>query len=104
MINEGLIDYKESKIHGRQNIYYPLVTGSFSIESIMGPIDKESQHSSTIYEKITTNITEGWIVHGIIRLIRYRLDHGTTGFIEYVNDSQNIQILDNKSMLEQEEG
>jgi Bifunctional DNA primase/polymerase, N-terminal len=51
LINEGIIDYTESKINSRQNIYYPLVTELLSIESIMNPIDKNSQYSSTIYEK-----------------------------------------------------
>jgi hypothetical protein len=56
LINEGIIDYTESKINSRQNIYYPLVTESLSIESIMSPIDKNSQRSSTIYQRIIKNI------------------------------------------------
>jgi hypothetical protein len=52
LINEGIVDYLPSKVHGRQNIYYPIVTDSLSIPSIMTPIDKESQYSSPIFEKL----------------------------------------------------
>ena len=86
LINEGIIDYTESKINARQYIYYPLVTDSLSIESIMSPIDKDSQQSSTIYEKIIKNITETWIFCEIMRLIRYRLDLTDFQLTEYVNN------------------
>lgn len=95
LIKEGLIDYTQSKVHGRQNIYYPLVTESLSIESIMSPIDKDSQQSSTIYEQITNNITEGWIFHEIIRLIRYRFGWGDIETIENIKDSDKFQLVDN---------
>jgi hypothetical protein len=68
----------------------------------MSPIDQESQYSSNIVEKITKNITEGWIFNEIIGLIRHRLEQETIDFIEYVNDSRNIKILDSYSMLEKE--
>ncbi len=102
-INEGLIDYIQSNIDGKQNIYYPIVTESLSIESIMNLIDKESQQSSTIYEKITKNITEVWIFHEITGLIRYRLDQVTIGLFDYINDPEKFQILsDNNHILEEE--
>ena len=94
LINEGIIDYTESKINTKQYIYYPLVTESLSIESIMSPIDKYSQQSSTIYEKITKNIAETWIFYEIIRLIRYRLELGNIALIDYIKDPNNFQILD----------
>jgi hypothetical protein len=58
LINEGIIDYTESKINSRQNIYYSLVTDLLSIESITDSIDKDSQKTSKIYKKIITNITK----------------------------------------------
>lgn len=94
LINEGIIDYTESKVHARQNIYYPLVTESLPIESIMSSIDKESQHSYTILEKITKNITEGWIFHEIIRLIHYRLDWKDLETIEDVKNSDKFELVE----------
>ena len=94
LINEGIIDYTESKINARQNIYYPLVTDSLSIESIMSPIDKDSQHSLTIYEKVIKNITETWIFCEIMRLIRCRLDLTDFQLTEYVNNEEEFQLLD----------
>ena len=52
LINEGIIDYTESKINAKQYIYYPLVTDSLSTISIMDPIDVDSQQTPIIYEKI----------------------------------------------------
>lgn len=103
LINEGIIDYTESRINARQNIYYPLVTESLSIESIMNPIDKDSQQSSNLYEKITRNITEGWIFHEIIRLIRYRLDHGNIPFVEYLKYQEELQIWGNNCIYEEKQ-
>jgi hypothetical protein len=104
LINEGIIDYTESKINAKQNIYYPLVTDSLSIESIMSPIDKDPQHSSTIYEKITKNITEGWIFHEIVGLVSYRLDQATIEVPDYIKDREIFQIFDNnKYILEEQE-
>lgn len=79
-----MVDYTLSKVHGRQYVYYPIVAESLSIESIMIPIDKKSQQSTTIYEK-TRNITEGWILSKIMWLIRCRLgwiDNETNEMIE----------------------
>jgi len=103
LINEGIIDYTESKINTRQNIYYPLVTDSLSIESIMSPIDKDSQQSSNINGKITINITEGWIFQEIIGLIRYRLDQGNISFVEYLKDQEKFQIWDNNWISEEKQ-
>ena len=117
LINEGIIDYTESKINTKQYLYYPLVTESLSIESIMSPIDKDTQQSSTIYEKIIKNITEGWIFHEIIGLSRYRLSEGDIetvniidGFdkqqlVEYIKNAEKISFLDKKSniLLENED-
>ena len=96
LINEGIIDYLPSKIDSRQNIYFPLDTNKISITSIINPIDNLSQQKSPIYEKITNNMTEGWIFDEIIHLIRYRLDQGTMEeFGKYVKELKNIQFLDN---------
>jgi hypothetical protein len=96
LINEGIIDYTESKINSKQNIYYPLlVIGSLlSTESIMSPIDKESQQSLTIYEKIIKNVNETWIFCEITKLIHYRLDQGNIALFDYINDPNKFQILD----------
>jgi hypothetical protein len=96
LINEGIIDYTESKINSRQNIYYPLVTESLSIESIISPIDKNSQQSSTIYQKIIKNITEEWIFCKIIKLIRYRLDLTDFELTEYLSNEDEFQLLDSQ--------
>jgi hypothetical protein len=91
LINEGIIDYTQSKINGRENIYYPIVTDSLSLLSNISSIDKDSQQESPIYEKITTNITEGWIFHEIIHLIRRRL---RLGDIEDINASRSLTSSD----------
>jgi hypothetical protein len=104
LINEGLIDYTNSKIDTRQNIYYPLVTEKISITSITDPLDNYLPNSLPIYERIITNITENWISNEITGLARYRLDQGTIEDIEdYVNDPEKMQILDSYSIFEQEE-
>jgi hypothetical protein len=102
LINEGIIDYTESKINSKQNIYYSLVTESLSIESIISPIDNYSQHFSTIHEKITKNIDETWIFCEILRLIRYRLEFGKIELIYYIKDPNKFQILD-KSLLKEDD-
>lgn len=52
LINEGIIDYTQSKINGRENIYYPLVTESLSLLSIMSPIDNVSQQIPRFMKKL----------------------------------------------------
>ena len=96
LINEGIIDYTESKINLRQNIYYPLVTESLSIESITSPIDNYSQYILTIHKKITKNIDETWIFCEILRLIRYRLEWGNMSLFEYIKDPDKFQIVDKR--------
>ena len=104
LINEGIIDYTGSKIDSRQNIYYPLVTESISIMSITSPIDNLSQQTPTPFEIIIKNITQGWIFHEIIHLIRYRLCQGEMELINYINDPDKFQILEDAScMLEKED-
>ncbi|MGD1836849.1 MAG: hypothetical protein ACPKPY_02170 [Nitrososphaeraceae archaeon] len=100
-INEGLIDYTESKIHSRQYIYYPLVTESLSISSIMSPIDKVSQQKSTIYEKIIQNTSKEWIFCAIMRLLRYRLDQTSYPLFDYIEDKEKFWILDNNQASEE---
>ena len=43
LVNEGIIDYTESKINSKQYIYYPLVSDLLSMISIMDSIDVDSQ-------------------------------------------------------------
>ena len=100
LINEGIIDYTDSKINSRQNIYYPLVTDLLSIESITDSIDKNSQQTSKIYEKIIKNITETWLFSKIMGLVSYRLD--LTNFagpllIDHLNNHEEFQFLDNNN-------
>ena len=99
LMNEGLIDYTPSKIHGRQNIYYPLVTDSLSIPSIMSPIDKVSQPKPTIYEKIIQNISKEWIFREIMKLLGHRLDQTNTSLFDYIEDKEKFWIWDNNQAL-----
>ena len=101
LINEGIIDYTESKINSKQYIYYPLVTDLLSTISIMDPIDVDSQQTPIIYEKIIKNITETWIFCEIMKLIRYRLDLTNFQLTEYLNDRQEFQLLDNNPNREE---
>ena len=102
LINNGIIDYTASKIHAKQYIYYPLVTDLLSTISIMDPIDMDSQQTPLIYEKIIKNITEQWIFCEIMKLIRYRLDLTNFQLIDYLNDRQEFQLLDNNHHREGE--
>jgi hypothetical protein len=101
LINEGIIDYTESKINAKQYIYYPLVTDLLSMISITDPIDVDSQQTSIIYEKIITKITESWIFCEIMKLIRYRLDSTNFELINYLYDRQQFQLLNNNHNLEE---
>ena len=60
----------------------------------MSPIDKDSQQNSPIYEKIIKDITEGWIFHEIIGLIRYRLGWGDIESIDKIEDSDKVQLIE----------
>ena len=102
LINEGIIDYTESKINAKQYIYYPLVTDLLSTISIMDPIDVDSQQTPIIYEKVIKNITETWIFCEIMKLIRYRLDLTNFQLTDYLNDRQEFQLLDNNHHREGE--
>jgi len=93
LINEGIIDYTQSKINGRENIYYPIVTDSLSLLSNMSSIDKVSQQSSTIYEKIMKYITEGWIFHEIIWLVCCRLGYGDKETIDVIDEFDKLQLI-----------
>lgn len=104
MINEGIIDYTESKINTKQYIYYPLVTDLLSTISIMDQIDVDSQQTSKIYENIITNITETWIFCEIMKLIRYRLDLTNFELTDYLNDKQQFQLVDNNHHVEGGDG
>ena len=101
LINEGIIDYTESKINTKQYIYYPLVTDLLSTISITDSIDVDSQQTPIIYEKIIKNINETWIFCEIMKLIRYRLDFTNFQLTDYLNDRQKFQLFDNNH---QEEG
>jgi hypothetical protein len=62
----------------------------------MSPIDKNSQQSLTIYEKIIRNITEEWIFCEIMKLIRCRLDLTDFDLTEYLNNEDEFQLLDSQ--------
>ena len=95
LINEGIIDYTESKINAKQYIYYPLVsTNSLSTVSIIDPIDMDSKQTPLIYQKIITNITEIWIFCEIMKLIRCRLDLTNFQLTDYLNNKEEFQLLD----------
>ena len=80
--NNGIIDYEISKIHGQQDIYYPLVepfdnnnnSETSSFLSNLGQFDQISQYSSTIYEKIITILTEKQVFHEIEQVFPHRID------------------------------
>jgi hypothetical protein len=103
LINEGIIDYTESKINAKQYIYYPLVTDSLSTISIMDPIDVDSQQTPIIYEKIIKNINKTWIFCEIMKLIRYRLDLTNFQLTDYLNERQKFQLFDNNHQEEEGE-
>lgn len=105
LINNGLIDYTPSKIHGRQDIYFPLIEPlSFTINedeslsslSNLASFDKVSQHSSLIYEKITKKVNETWIFYEIIRLVSYRIDLGRVRgpFADFLNNNDKFHFRD----------
>ena len=103
LINEGIIDYTESKINAKQYIYYPLVsTNSLSSISIKDSIDMDSQHTPIIYEKIIINITETWLFCEIMKLIRYRLNLTNFQLTDYLNDKQEFQLWENNHHTEDE--
>ena len=111
LINNGIVDYTESKVHGgKQYIYYPIVEPlNFnsnngedqdnedipSNESNLETFDQFLQHKSIIYENITTNMTDSWIISKIKGLVSYRMD--LTNFqdelllVEYLNNQQQQQ-------------
>jgi hypothetical protein len=111
LINNGIVDYTESKVHGgKQYIYYPIVEPlNFnsnngedqdnedipSNESNLETFDQFLQHKSIIYENITINMTDSWIISKIKGLVSYRMD--LTNFqdelllLEYLNNQQQQQ-------------
>lgn len=107
LINNAIVDYTDSKIHGRQDIYYPLTeqldnnndnNESLSFLSNLISFDKVSQKTCIIYEKITNNINETTIFYEIIEFISHRMD--LTKFVglllmDYLNNSEEFQLLDN---------
>ncbi|MGD1838333.1 MAG: hypothetical protein ACPKPY_09805 [Nitrososphaeraceae archaeon] len=101
LINEGVIDYTESKVRSRQYIYYPLVIESLSISSIMSLIDKSSQQNLTIYEKIIQNTSREWIFYEIMWLVRRRLNHTNYPFFEYIEDNEKFWICNNNQVSEE---
>ena len=80
--NNEIIDREISKIHGQQYIYYPLVepfdknnnSESSSFSSNLGIFDQISQYSSTIYEKIITNLSEKQLIYEIEQVFPHRID------------------------------
>jgi hypothetical protein len=100
LINEGIIDYTQSKINGRENIYYPIVTNLLSLLSNINSIDNASQQATSIFEKITKNITEGWIFHEIIGLICCRFGYRKKETIDIINESDKLQIIGYLNNLE----
>jgi hypothetical protein len=113
LINNGIVDYTESKVHGgKQYIYYPIVEPlNFtsnndedqqdndtipSNESNLETFDQFLQHKSTIYENIITNMTESWIISKIRGLVSYRM-----ALTNFQDEILLVQYLD--SQLQQQE-
>ena len=114
LMSNGLIDYDKSNIDAKQYIYYPIVEPfaspttsdaivvedeekSLSLLSNSDQFDNVSQYSSTIYEKITKNVSESWLFSEIMGLLRYRIDTDSIQgpLADYLNDSEEFKILDN---------
>src|SRR5688572_2816741 len=100
LINEGIIDYTESKINARKNIYYPLATDALSITSITNSIAKDSQNPLTIYEKFTNIIDETRIFCEIMKLIRCRLDLTDFELTDYLKNKEEFRLLDSQQYEE----
>jgi hypothetical protein len=100
LVNNGLIDYEISNIHGKQYIYYPLIESS-SFSSITNPIDQVSQQFSTIYEKIITNITETWLFYEIMQVLSHRLDLSEIKepLADYLDNHDKFQFFDNSGFV-----
>ncbi len=119
LINNGIIDYTPSKIHGRRDIYYPLIepfnditsrnsdedSSSLSLSSNLEAFDKVSQKTSIIYEKIITKITETWLLLEVIRLVSHRIDlsHITQPLADYLNEHEQLKLLDMTYTTEEEQ-
>ena len=112
LINNALIDSVDSKIHGRQDIYYPLIEPfndnsdssnsngeSLSFSSNLEQFDNISQFHSKIYEKITKSITETWLFCEIMRLLSHRIDLSNIRepLADYLNNHEEFQLLDNNN-------
>ena len=112
LVNNGLIDYENSKIDSRQYIYYPVVESPKNPPSVTfnnNPIDNISPLSNLnrfdnfsqlhvlIYEKTINNINETWIFSEIVRLLRYRIDFTNIKgpLADYLNNNEIFQILNN---------
>jgi hypothetical protein len=116
LMSNGLIDYDKSNIDAKQYIYYPIVEPlstsviqissteviekdkqSLSLLSNSDQFDNVSQYSSTIYEKITKNISESWLFSEIMRLLRYRIDIDSIQgpLADFLNNHDEFKILDN---------
>jgi hypothetical protein len=112
LINNALIDSVDSKIHGRQDIYYPLIESfndnsdssnsnveSLSFSSNLEQFDNISQFQSKIYEKITKSITETWLFCEIMRLLTHRIDLSNIRgpLADYLNNHEELMLLDNNN-------
>ncbi|MGI9012484.1 MAG: hypothetical protein ACR2F1_15040 [Nitrososphaeraceae archaeon] len=108
LINNAIIDYTDSKIHGRQDIYYPLTepfennskNESLSFSSNSTLFDKVSQQILKIYEKITNNINETWLFYELIKSLSHRIDLAkieATLFVNHLNNHKQFQLLDDNN-------
>ena len=109
LINNGIIDYSPSNLHGRQDIYYPLVeefnnkSSSFdndgsSFSSNLESLGKCSQFSPSLYKKILNNINEKWLFSNLMRLLSYRIkfDKIRDPLADFLNNHEEFHTLDNK--------
>jgi hypothetical protein len=73
--------------------------GSLSLLSNSDQCDNVSQYSSTIYEKITKNITEMWLFSELLKLLRCRIDTDSIQgpVADFLNNHDEFKILDNTS-------
>ena len=113
LINNAFIDSVDSKIHGRQDIFYPLIepfndnsdnsnsnNGEYlSFSSNLDKFDKLSQYSSTIYEKIINKINETSLFCEIMHLISYRINLSNiqSPLADYLNNHEEFQLIDNNA-------
>ncbi|MGH9984454.1 MAG: bifunctional DNA primase/polymerase, partial [Nitrososphaeraceae archaeon] len=106
-LTNGLIDYEESVIDKKQNIYFPIVDissyeinedtqKSISFISDLGPSDNNLQAIKLLSPKIHKRIPKSWLELQLLFILQYRMGKDNSAkLVHFLNNKDSIDITDN---------